>query len=409
MQTARLKTDKLAGPLLGVGAPAAGSGPLDGWTVAVKDLLDVRGLMTAAGGSAGYRASADATVVARLRRAGAGVAGKAHMDEWGLGVSGRNRFLGRCPNPWDVLRLSGGSSSGSVVAVATGRATIGIGTDSAGSLRIPAALCGVTALKPTRGRLPMGGVVGLASTLDCVGPIARSAQDCATAFEVMNGGHAPRRSRATLRIGLPRDDHWLARVEPAVGAAVQEAAGVFARQGAQLITVGVPSIEEATRLNGVVLLYELSHEHEARWAGRNDLDARVARQLELGRAIERHEDEAALAFRLRWRRRLGELFEQVDALLHPTVPCTAPLASEYVATAELTRLTAAWNLGGLPVLNLPVGFDERGLPIGASLVGPDGSELALLGLGAEYQRVANWHTATGRIMRAQASIERRTG
>ena len=373
-------------------APTAGGegGPLHGWTVAVKDLIDVAGLPTTGGGSRTWVARRDATIVSRLRTAGARGLGKANMDEWGLGVTGRNAQWGDCRNPWDPTRICGGSSAGSAVAVAAGLATIGLGTDTAGSLRIPAALCGVTALKPGRVRMPMRGVLGLAPTLDCAGPMARSVTDCATAYGVM-AACAARSDRAPRRVGIPAGAFWTGIADD-VGRAVEAATRQLERSGARVSDVTLPSMEEATRLNGTVLLFELAHRHRRRWAGdRSRFDRRVVRQIELGDALQPREYESALGFRELWRSQLADVFATVDALIHPTTGRTAPTAEERVRTEDLTRFCAAWSFAGLPVLAIPVGFGGDGMPVGASLVGFDGAEATLLELGREFQRVTDWH------------------
>jgi aspartyl-tRNA(Asn)/glutamyl-tRNA(Gln) amidotransferase subunit A len=365
-------------------------GPLAGWTLAVKDLVDVAHLPTTAGDDRQSVARADAAVVSRLRRAGVAVVGKTNMDPWGLGVTGRNARWGDCRNPWDRRRISGGSSSGSAVAVAAGLASLAIGTDTAGSLRIPAALCGVTAFKPAPGLVPRRGVLGLAPTLDAVGPIARSVAECRAAYRVMNAT-TPAAEPARLRVGLPRGPFWSA-IDADVGAAIDAAARTLERCGMRLIEVDVPAIEEAARLNGVVLLYELAHRHSRRWrAHGSGLDPRVARQLELGGQLEHREYVAALAFRVGWRAMLRAIFGEVDAILHPTTGRTAPFAAERVRTAELTRLCAAWNLAALPVLALPVGFGRDGMPVGGSLVAFDAGEATLFEIGLAYQRATEWH------------------
>ena len=373
-------------------ASAAGAvgAALTGWTVAVKDLIDVAGVLTTAGGARAGIARRDATVVSRLRKAGVTVMGKANMDEWGLGVTGRNATWGDCRNPWDPARISGGSSAGSAAAVAAGMATIGLGTDSAGSLRIPAALCGVTALKPGHGLIPMAGVLGLAPNLDVIGPIARSVTDCARTWAAI-GPRPAAPVAGAQRVGIPRGEHW-ATVDHNVGQALERTARQLERDGFRLIEVEVPAIGEATRLAGVVLLYELAHRHGRRWRAEGlQLDRRVARQLDLGAATSRADYLGALAFRDRWRAQLAKLFESIDVMLHATTSAVAPLASERVTTAGLTRLCAAWNLAGLPVLAMPTGVGRGDMPIGGSLVGRAGDEALLLELGMAYQRRTEWH------------------
>ena len=371
-------------------APGAEHGPLAGGTAAIKDSIDVAGMPTSAGGSRPVVALRDAAVVRRLKNAGVTVVGKASMDEWGLGVTGYSPALGQCRNPWDPARMSGGSSSGAAAAVAAGLATIGLGTDSAGSLRIPASLCGVSALKPSAGSVSMRGVLRIAPTLDVVGPIARSVVDCAAADSAIRAAGRPS-GTPIRRVGIARGPHWSV-VADDVGQAIDTAQHTLETDGIRLADIDVPEVDVATRLNGVVLLYELAHRHRQRWrAERGRLGRRVVRQLELGAAISEAEYREALQFRERWRERLDKLFGTVDALWHATTATTAPRVDERVSTASMTQLCAAWNLAGVPVLALPVGFGRDGLPVGASLVGPAGSEAALLELGMRYQRLTDWH------------------
>ena len=285
--------------------------------------------------------------------------------------------------------MSGGSSGGTAAAVAAGLATIGLGTDSAGSLRIPASLCGVCALKPSAGSVSMRGVLRIAPTLDVVGPIARSVVECAAADSAIR---APGPSGTRIRsVGIARGRHWSV-VADDVGQAIDAALHTLETDGIRLVDIDVPEIGVATRLNGVVLLYELAHRHRQRWqAERARLGRRVLRQLELGAAISAAEYREALQFRERWRERLDRMFGMVDALWHATTATTAPHADERVSTASMTQLCAAWSLAGVPVLALPVGFGRDGMPVGASLVGPIGTEAALLELGTRYQRLTDWH------------------
>lgn len=371
---------------------ASTAGSLSGWTVGVKDLIDVAGLPTTAGAARAKVAQRDATVVRRLRDAGVAVLGKTNMDEWGLGVTGRNATWGDCRNPWDEARIAGGSSSGSAAAVAAGLVKVALGTDTAGSLRIPAAFCGVTALKPGRGVVPMEGVLGLAPSLDTVGALARTVADCAQAHALIAmpaSSGARRQPRG--RVGIPRGAHW-ATVEDDVAAAIDATARVLEKSGQTLVDLDVPAIGDATRLNGVVLLYEAAHSHGSRWpADRSSLDPRVTRQLELGAEISRAEYSSALTFRERWRATLADVFNDVDGLLHATVTSVAPRNDEHPRTAGLTHLTAAWSLAGLPVLAFQAGIGRAGMPVGASLVGPDGAEAVLLDLGMAFQRQTDWH------------------
>ncbi len=386
-------------------------GPLAGVPIAVKDNVAVRGVVGTNGSPAfagAPPASADAAVVARLRAAGAVVLGTTHMHELAFGPTGVNPALGTPANPWAPGRVPGGSSSGSGAAVAAGLVPAALGTDTGGSVRIPASLCGVTGLKPTYGRVSRAGVTPLAWSLDHVGPLARSVEDVALVLEAIAGADpgdatcarvaVPRYAEALgrpcrgLRIGVPR--HFaLAGIDAEVRERFTQALGDLRRAGAVVRDVTVPFIEDATRAGGGLML------PEADGALRPLLGARIL--LELAKLVSARHYLAAARLRTRLYEELRGVLAAVDLLALPTTPIPAPAVGELtVRVGEATQgvlealvvFTTPFNLTGLPALALPCGFTRTGLPVSLQLVGRPFDEATLLAAGHAYQRETDWHT-----------------
>lgn len=386
-------------------------GPLRGVPIALKDLYDTAGVRTTAGAKilADRVPDQDATVTARLRAAGSVFLGKLNMHEFAYGVSTDNPHYGTCRNPWNTGRVPGGSSGGSGVAIAAGLCLGTLGSDTGGSIRIPSSLCGITGLKPTYGLVSRTGVLPLAWSLDHVGPMARTTEDCALLLQVIAGydpadpGSAdvpvPDYTAALaggvrgLRIGLPRA-HFFERLDPVVADAVEEAARAFQREGASLVDLDVEDVGLASVAGGVMLATEAASYHQ-RWLSErpDDYGVDVLRRL-LGGAL--HSGVAyvnAQRARRQWRDRLIAATDGVDFLLAPATPVTAPPISDFgVETrASLTRNTLPLNVAGLPCLSLPCGFDADGLPVGLQLIGRPFDEPTLLRAGHAYQGATDWH------------------
>ncbi|MFB6440968.1 amidase [Streptomyces sp. NPDC056411] len=383
-------------------------GPLHGIPFALKDIIDAAGLPTGAGSRvrAGHLAQADSTVAARLAEAGAVLLGKAHTHEFAYGLT-----TPQTRNAWDQRRVAGGSSGGSAVAVAAGEATFALGTDTGGSIRVPAALNGTVGLKPTYGLVPRHGVVPLSWSLDHVGPLTRTVRDAALVLSALTG-HDPRDPAALrtppaasllppdgdltgLRIGVPAD-YYFDRVTPDVEAAVRTALARMADLGAALVEVRIPMARYVQATQWGLMVPEATAYHERTLRTVPELygpDVRVL--LEAGTLVSAADHLRAQRSRTLMRRAWLDLFDRVDVLAGPTVPMTAvergrervewPDGSTESVSDAYVRLCAPANITGLPALSLPVGRDRAGLPIGMQLIGRPLDEATVLRAGHAYE------------------------
>ena len=390
-------------------------GPLHGIPISLKDNIDVAGVRTTAGSRlyADRTPSADSTVAARLRDAGAVLIGKANMHELALGVETDNALFGRTRNPWDPARIPGGSSGGSAAAVASGIGLASIGTDSGGSIRVPAALCGLVGLKPTYGRVSNAGIIPNYPSFDCAGPLTRSAKDAAFVLGAIAGydaadfacsrtpvdDYAGLLASATreMRIGVPRRQFYAAASEP-VRSAFDAALVVYRSLGAIVRDVEVPDLDIASLK--AAARPELGQRYaDAIRARPEDIGAEVRAKLEaaLDTDLEQHlqarRASEALAATLR------RMLEEVDVLAMPTVPVTAPLIGTKTMAHDgrdadveevLIAHTRVFNLARLPAVTHPCGFDSAGLPIGLQLVGRPFDEALLLRAAHAYSTVTEW-------------------
>ncbi|MDQ1021276.1 amidase [Streptomyces afghaniensis] len=379
-------------------------GPLHGIPMGLKDLIDVAGATTSASSRvrSGHRAQTDSTVTARLSAAGAVLLGKTHTHEFAYGLT-----TPQTHNAWDPGRVAGGSSGGSAVAVAAGAATFALGTDTGGSIRVPAALNGVVGLKPTYGLVPRHGVTSLSWSLDHVGPITRTAEDAALVLAAL-AGHDPRDPASLtappahyrpgpdtdltgLRIGVPRT-YYFDHVEPEVAAAVRSAIGRLQALGARLVDVDIPMTRYIRATQWGLMVPEATAYHESSLRTVPELyQADVRILLEAGELMPAGDYLRAQRSRTLMRREWARLLREVDLIAAPTVPMTAvPAGQETVTWADGTvegvsdafvRLSAPANITGLPSLSVPVGHDTAGLPIGMQLLGPPLGERLLLRVG----------------------------
>jgi aspartyl-tRNA(Asn)/glutamyl-tRNA(Gln) amidotransferase subunit A len=374
------------------GARAAGDGrPLLGLPIVVKDIVDVDGLPTAAGSRSWSRAAeGDAACVRALRAAGAVVLGKAHTNEWAFGIDGRNPWRPECRNPHDPSRLSGGSSSGPAVALAAGLALGGVGTDTSGSIRVPAALCGVTGLRPTPGRVPMAGVLPLAPSYDVAGPLAADAADAALLLGAM-AGPAPQGIADAAPPGhRPRIGLVTALVDAAHPAVAERIRALAAAAPADVDEVEIPGLDRALEVHAAVQLYEAARVHAGRGGDLDDLAPDVAERLAAGLRIDAAAYVAARAERAWIAASVLAALEGRDALLAPAAPIVAPPRDAETAEVgggrrvpvreALLACAVPFSQAPVPALTLPA--PGPGLPVGAQLVGHPGGDEALLALGA---------------------------
>jgi amidase len=350
-----------------------------GTTVAVKDLIDVAGFLTTAGCRAiergGSPAAADAACLAGLRAAieagEARVVGRTNLDELAIGASGVNQWFGTPRNPLDPGRIPGGSSSGSAVAVAVGEAEVGIGTDTGGSVRIPAACCGVVGLKTTIGRIPTAGVVPTSQSLDTVGPLGRDLAAVVRGMELLEPGFAP--GTPALVVGRVR----VPAVDPLIDAAIDRA---LARSELEVVEVSLPGWAEAFEAAVRIGVSEAYRNHGAMVEREPELVGELTRKaVLLGRETAVHE-AGARRLQRRWAAELDRAFGQAELLVWPTLAAFPPPLEDAEAINRASR-TIEVNLAGLPALSQPVP-SAGPLPAGLQLVGPPGGEEQLVATGA---------------------------
>jgi aspartyl-tRNA(Asn)/glutamyl-tRNA(Gln) amidotransferase subunit A len=382
---------------------------LAGAPIAVKDLFETQGVQTTAGSLffKGYVPTADAVPVAKVRAAGGLIIGKTNTHEIALGVTTVNPHYGACRNPWDTDRIAGGSSGGSAVAVATGMAIAALGTDTGGSIRIPASLCGVVGLKPTYGRVSLRGVFPLSWNLDHVGPLTRSVADAAIMLKILAGpdeedpssAHAPAlHALEHLEDGvrgwrvLRASGDYVEDCDPDVMAATQAAAGLFERIGAAVESQDLSFLRQAAVANGLMTQADAAAFHRERLATHPELfgdDVRI--RLETGRDTKAGDYVLARRTQAEIRHRLLRLLRKYDVILLPSTPMTAPLiegADALEQARRLTRFTAPFNLTGLPAISIPCGFSRTKMPIGLQLVTGVWQEARLLQAARAFEREA---------------------
>jgi aspartyl-tRNA(Asn)/glutamyl-tRNA(Gln) amidotransferase subunit A len=393
--------------------PQAGSLPLMGIPLAVKDLYDTKGIRSTYGSKffADHIPTEDAFVVQKIKKAGGKIIGKTNTHEVALGVTNNNPHFGACKNPWDITRTPGGSSGGSAVAVATGMAMAALGTDTGGSIRIPAALCGVVGLKPTYGRVSLRGILPLSWNLDHAGPITRKVEDAALMLQVMGGYDEqdpvsvktlPGDYSSHLRDGMAQRKVALAvgsfieEADPEILQAVRNAAEVLKEQGASIVEVNVDFLKEAALANALMTQADGAAFHRERLAEHPDwFGADVRQRLQNGAAFTITEYILARRTQAETIRKLETLFDSFDTLLLPTTPITAPVLEGENAVERarvLTRFTAPFNLSGLPALSVPCGFSSENLPIGLQIVSRAWNEAGVLRAGYAFQQATEWHT-----------------
>lgn len=390
-------------------------GPLHGVPVAVKDIIDMAGLATRCGSPAypDVPVAADAPVVARLRQAGAVVFAKTVAHELACGV-----YSSPAGNPWDPSRIPGGSSGGSGALVAAGVTPMALGSDTGGSIRIPAALCGVAGMKPTYGLVPKSGVAPLSWSLDHLGPLARTVADCAATLEAI-AGHDPTDPSCLevdapsfsgelnepvggLRVGVVRN-HFFDPVQDDVAEAVEAAVGLLGELGCDLIDVGIPELAHTMAAEFGIVGPEAAAYHRDLVRDHPELiDPGILGLLVAGRVLPADQyfkaREARELIRDGVRRCFGE--HRLDVVVTPQLPATAagkeqaefpyPSGAEDV-TGGYVRTTAPFNLTGQPALSVPCGFDRAGLPVGLQIAGRPLGDPTVLRIGHAYEQATDWH------------------
>ena len=388
--------------------------PLYGIPVAVKDLYDVKGVLTTAGSKffTDNVAKEDAFVIRKIKDAGVQIIGKTNTHEIALGVTNNNPHYGTCRNPWDATRTPGGSSGGSAVAVATGMATAALGTDTGGSIRIPASLCGVTGFKPTYGRNSLRGVIPLSWNLDHAGTLTRTVEDAALMLQVMSGydegdpastDHPVddyllhlKDSIKGIRVAFAIGNYVEVMTDAEVMQAVGEAAQILKRHGAVITEVNTDFLKDAALANGIMTQADGAAFHRERLQENPDgFGADVLLRLKTGAGFTATEYSLARKIQTEVKRKLALLFKDFDALILPATPIPAPVLEGEDAierARQLTRFTAPFNLSGLPALSLPCGFTRAGLPIGLQMITHTWDEATLLRVGYSFQKATDWHT-----------------
>ncbi len=413
-------------------------GPMTGIPVQVKDLICTSGIRTTCASRMleNFVPVYDATVWARLSAQGAVLLGKGNMDEFAMGSSCENSAFYPTHNPWDLGRVPGGSSGGAAAAVAADEAIVALGSDTGGSIRQPASLCGVTGLKPTYGRVSRYGLIAFASSLDQIGPVGKDAMDCAITLNAI-AGYDPRDSTSLnlpptdftagltgeikgMRLGIPRE-YFVDGMEPGVRQAVEGAIRELEGLGASVEPVSLPTTEYAlacyyiiapsecsanlARYDGVKFGYSYQDTPdmwEAMEATRQQgFGPEVKRRIMLGAyALSAGYYDAyylkAQQVRTLIRQDFARVFETVDALVTPTSPVVAfPLGDKTADPVQMYLIdvcTLPINIAGLPAMSVPCGFSD-GLPVGMQLIGPHLSEERLLNIACAYEQATEWHKA----------------
>jgi aspartyl-tRNA(Asn)/glutamyl-tRNA(Gln) amidotransferase subunit A len=387
-------------------------GPLHGIPLALKDIFAVAGVRLTAGSKilAENVAREDAEATARLREAGAVIPGKLNLHEFAFGATGVNPHFGPARNPWDTERITGGSSSGSAAAVAGGECPAALGTDTGGSIRIPASLCGIVGLKPTYGRVSKRSVLPLSWSLDHVGPMTRSVEDAAIVLKAI-AGHDPMDGSTVdepvpdyvrsleagvrgLRIGMPKQ-FFFENVDAEVETAVRSAVALLEEMGAEVRDVDAPLIGDIPGGVTAIMLPEALAYHHIWMAERpDDYGDDVRYRLELGSPfLAVHYVQAQRLREMAVEAWQQEVFSRVDLIATPTTPITAPRIEEgdLSTTFNLIRFTNPLNFLGVPAISVPCGFTQEGLPIGLQLAGHWWAEETVLRAAHAYERATDWH------------------
>ncbi len=387
-------------------------GPLHGIPISLKDNICTAGIRTTAGSQIlrDFVPVQDAPVVSALYEAGAVLLGKTNMHEFAYGATNNNPHFGHARNPWDVARISGGSSGGSAVALAAGLGYGSIGTDTGGSIRIPASLCGIVGLKTGLGAVSTKQVIPLSPSLDVVGPMARTATDVALLYDIIRTSSGSqgllRSSKSNLarahkpRLGIPKE-FFFDVLSPEVAAGYDGATRILGKNGAHLKKVSLPRLYQTEEAGNQIAWAEALHYHQqSGWfpSRASEYGEDVRSRLEMGTSVSAVTYLQALEMRERFIAEFHALLSEsgLDALVVPTTPITAPLIDEesisidgtpHPTRALLLRLNRPANLAGIPAISVPCGFTKGTLPIGLQFIGPLHSEPFLLALATQFETI----------------------
>jgi aspartyl-tRNA(Asn)/glutamyl-tRNA(Gln) amidotransferase subunit A len=393
-------------------------GALHGIPITLKDLFYTAGIRTTAGSKIlrSFIPRENAEVVDRLYEAGAVLLGKTNLHEFAYGVTTNNPHYGPVHNPWDLKRVSGGSSGGSAAAVSAALGIASLGTDTGGSIRIPSAACGVVGLKPTRGLVSLRGVIPLAFSLDHAGPICRCVEDAALMLEAIASPPGPnsadwlqrgglfsrpfRQGIKGIRVGIPKQ-YFFDRLHKNVRGYVLTACAILYQQGAELREVEFKGMKEASLLVGVITVGEaLSYHWNWLRSRAKDYGADVRERMEANWNQRTVEYLQAQEKRRMYTQAFVKVFESVDVVATPTLPVLPPLIGQREISwgrtredvrAALLRMTRPGNLTGLPSISLPCGFTAANLPVGLQLIGRHHDEATLLRVAYAYEQATPWH------------------
>jgi aspartyl-tRNA(Asn)/glutamyl-tRNA(Gln) amidotransferase subunit A len=394
-------------------------GPLHGIPIGLKDLYYTKGVRTTIGSKIlrDFVPDNDAAVTESFKKAGAIIIGKLQMHEFALGPTSINPHDGPAHNPWDVERVTGGSSGGSGSSVAAGQVMGALGSDTGGSVRIPAALCGIVGLKPTFGRVSRYGVYPLSWSLDTVGPMTRTVRDTALVLNTIAGydyrdpwsvdtpvedyTHGIENGVEGLRIGIP-NEYFFDLIDAEVSRAFDQASRVLEELGAHVERVSIPILERSLAISGSIMMPEAAAVHIDHLRNRaDDIGNDVRDRLETGALTPATDYIVAQQARRLFNRELAEVMTDFDLLLTPTVALGAPCidqpsvtieGSTLPAVAVLARLTRPFNISGIPTVTVPSGFTEDGMPIGLQIAGRAFDEATVLRAAYAYEQATDWHS-----------------
>jgi aspartyl-tRNA(Asn)/glutamyl-tRNA(Gln) amidotransferase subunit A len=398
-------------------------GPLHGIPIGIKDIIDVAGVRTTAA-SAQFSTppkermpTEDAQVVRRLRRGGAVILGKQNLHEFAYGGSSMISFFGEVHNPWDTTRIAGGSSGGSAASVAAGLGFAAVGTDTAGSIRLPAAYCGIVGLKPTYGRVSTRGVVPLSSSYDHVGPLTTSVYDAALMAQVLSDYDSPNPSAdhpvpslisafdefpSNLRVGIPRA-FFFDDLHPETAAIINKAIQVFAGLHAEIRDIQLEVPTDRTLASAEAYAYHKSFVEKSPELYQPE----TLRRIQSGANISAPDALRASRELQASRHDIQEVFNDVDVLLTPTVPIPPPKIADLKANPDtlrpqeliMLRNTRPFNVWGIPTISVPCGFTKDGLPIGLQLAAAPWRGIVLLQAAQAYEQATEWHKRRPEIAR----------